>query len=91
MDSGTTKFTVPYQAINSSMPKATGLNFRSIDIIVFWEGGVAGREVLEGPIISQFLSTENAYSALQSSDKLSTGKSHYPSTLNFDLPDLRHL
>lgn len=91
MDSGTTKFTVPYQAINSSMPKATGLNFRSIDIIVFWEGGVAGREVLEGPIISQCLYTENAYSALQSSDKLSTGKSHYLSTLNFYLPDLRHL
>lgn len=64
MDRGAIKFTVPCQAIN----------FRSIDI-VFWEDGVAGIEVLEGPIISQLLSIDSVYSALQISDKLSTGKS----------------
>lgn len=69
MDGGTTKFTVPYQAINSSMPKATALNFRSVDITVFGGGGVAGREVLEGPIIPQFLSIESAHAALQSTNK----------------------
>lgn len=36
---------------------------------------MAEREVLEGTVISQFLSIKTAYSALQSSDKLSTGKS----------------
>lgn len=44
MDCAAIKFTVPYQDINSGMPKANALNFRSIDIKVFWEGGVAGRE-----------------------------------------------
>lgn len=70
MDSGTTKFTVPYPAINSSMPKATALNFRSIDIRGFWGAGVAGREVLGHPIIFQFLSIESSHSALQSSHQL---------------------
>lgn len=87
MDSATIKLTVPYQDINSTMPKANALNFRSTDIIVFWEGGVAGREGLEGPISSHFFSIESAYSALQSSEKLSTGRS-LPSILSVYLPDL---